>query len=185
LPIVGFILGFLVGAAAVQGIFGDGVFSTLTSWIAGLVLSLVFASISYFWWYAGALIAAGSTGAALGTALVHLFGGSAGWLVALFALIGFALFFVFAWKWALPIFIVLYNTAFIGATVVVAGVLLVINRIDRADLGYGNAIAIVNTSWWWSLVVIVLAAVGIASQWKTIATTRVPEERWVAAAPTV
>lgn len=181
LPILGFIFGFLVGGAGVHAIFGEGVFSTLTSWIVGVVLGVAFATISYFWWYAGALIAAGASGAALGTALVHAFGGTAGWLVTLFALIGFVAFFAAAMALALPIYIVLFNTAFVGATVVIAGLLLVIDRIDRADLGYGNVTAIVNNSWWWSLVVIVLAATGLASQWKALTTVDLPEERWATA----
>ncbi|HWV23496.1 MAG TPA: DUF4203 domain-containing protein [Thermomicrobiales bacterium] len=181
LPILGFMLGFLVGGAGVQAIFGDGVFSTLTSWIVGLVLGVIFAVVSYFWWYAGALIAAGSTGAALGTAIVH---NAAGWIVTLFAVIGFVLFFVLAMRLALPIYIVLFNTAFVGATVVVAGILLVFDRINRVDLGYGNAAAIINNSWWWTLVVIVLAAVGIASQWKALTTVKLPEEPWSPATPT-
>lgn len=178
LPILGFILGFLVGGAGVHAVFGDGVFSTLTSWIVGLILGLLFAAISYYWWYAGALIAAGSTGAALGTAIVH---NAAGWVITLFAILGFALFFVLAMRLALPIYIVLFNTAFVGATVVIAGLLLVIDRIDRADLGYGNVTALINNSWWWTLVVIVLAAVGIASQWKALTTTEIPADRWAPA----
>lgn len=135
LPILGFILGFLVGGAGVNAIFGDGVFSTITSWIVGFFLGLLFAAISYLWWYAGALIAAGSTGAALGTALVRAFGSNANWLIFLFAAIGFVLFFVVAFMLALPVYIVLVNTAFVGASVVIGGLLLVINKIDRVDLG--------------------------------------------------
>lgn len=181
LPILGFVVGFIVGGAGVNAIFGDGIFSTLTSWIVGFFLGLLFAAVSYLWWYAGALIAAGSTGAALGSALVHVFGGSANWVVFLFAGIGFVLFFVAAFALALPIYIVLVNTAFVGATVVIGGLMMVINKIDRSDLYQGNAVAIINDSWWWSIPVIVLAVVGIFSQLAAISTIALPEDRWTTA----
>ncbi|MGC4190803.1 MAG: DUF4203 domain-containing protein [Thermomicrobiales bacterium] len=183
LPILGFILGFLVGGAGVEAIFGDGIFSTLTSWIVGLILGLIFAAISYLWWYAGALIAAGSTGAALGTALVSAFGSNAHWLIFLFAAIGFVLFFVVAFVLALPIYIVLVNTAFVGATIVIAGLLLVIDKINRNELWGGNVVAIINESWWWTIPLVVLAAAGIFSQMSAMATIALPDERWTTATP--
>ena len=97
------------------------------------------------------------------------------------ALLGFIAFFILAFVLALPVYIVLINTALVGSTVVIGGVLLVINKIDRAHLGYGTVVAIVNYSWWWGLVAIVLAIVGIFSQLNTIATIALPEEKWVAA----
>jgi hypothetical protein len=183
LPILGFILGFLIGGAGVNAIFGDGVFSTITSWIVGFFLGLLFAAISYLWWYAGALLAAGSTGAALGTALVRAFGSDARWLIFLFAAIGFVLFIAIAFLLALPVYIVLVNTAFVGATVVIGGLLLVINKIDRADLGYGNVVAIINESWWWTIPMIVLAIAGIVSQLSAINSIHLQEEKWVPAQP--
>jgi hypothetical protein len=181
LPILGFILGFFVGAAGVQAVFGDGIFSTLTSWLVGLIVGVFFAAISYLWWYVGALIAAGSTGALIGTSLVRAFGGSAHWLLALFAVIGFIVVLVLAFMLALPVYIVLFNTAIAGATVVVAGFLLIIDKINRGELGDGTAVAIINESWWWMIPWIVLAAVGIASQLNNLASVVLPEERWAPA----
>lgn len=184
LPILAFIAGFVVGGAVIQTLFGNGIFSTLTSWLTGFLLGLIFAAISYAWWYAGALIAAGSTGAALGSAIVPAFGGSAGWLIFMFAAIGFVVFFALAFVLALPVYIVLVNTAFLGATVVIAGLLLMIDRIDRADLGYGNVVAVVNASWWWSIPVFFLSLIGILSQMNAISSIAIQEARWATAQPT-
>ena len=181
LPILGFFFGFLVGGAGVHAIFGDGIFSTLTSWMVGFVLGLIFALVSYFWWYAGALVAAGSTGALLGTALVRAFGSNAEWLILLFAIIGFVVGFMIAFMLALPIYIVLVNTAFAGATVVVTGFLMVIDKVDRADLGYGNVVATINESWWWTIPVAALAVAGIFSQLNSISSVILPKERWTTA----
>ena len=118
-----------------------------------------------------------------GTALVRAFGSNANWLIFLFAAIGFVLFFVVAFMLALPVYIVLVNTAFVGASVVIGGLLLVINKIDRVDLGQGNVVAIINESWWWTIPLIVLAFAGIFSQLNAIASIQLPEERWTTAAP--
>ena len=180
LPILGFFFGFLAGGAGVQAVLGDGLFSTLTSWVVGLLLGLVFASISYFWWYAGALIAAGSTGALLGTALVRIFT-QADWLILIFAILGFVVGFAVSLMLALPVYIVLVNTAFAGATVVVTGLLMVIDRVDRADLGYGNIVAAINDSWWWTIPVAALAIAGIFSQLKNMSQVALPDDRWTTA----
>ena len=52
LPLFGFVVGYLVGAQVVANLFGDGVFATLTSWVAGLVVALVFALLAGLWWWA-------------------------------------------------------------------------------------------------------------------------------------
>ena len=181
LPILGFFFGFLVGGAGVHAIFGDGVFSTLTSWLVGFILGLIFALISYFWWYAGALIAAGSTGALIGSAIVRAFGSNAEWLILIFAIIGFIAGFVIAMMLALPVYIVLVNTAFAGASIVITGLLMVIDKVDRADLVYGNAVATVNESWWWTIPVVALAIAGVFSQLKSTSTVVLPDERWTTA----
>lgn len=180
LPILGFILGFFIGAAGVTAIFGDGIFSTVTSWVVGLVVGIFLGAIAYFWWYIGALISAGSTGALLGTSIVRAFGSNAQWLLAIFAIIGFVLGFIIAVILALPIYIVLFDTAFAGATVVIVGVLLIINKVDRGEIGQGTAVAIINESWWWLIPWIVLVVVGVGSQLSNLKTIILPEDKWTA-----
>ena len=181
LPILGFILGFFLGAAGVNAIFGDGIFSTVTSWVVGLIVGILIAAIAYFWWYVGALISAGSTGALLGTGIVRAFGSNAQWLLALFAIIGFILGFIIAVVLALPIYIVLFNTAFAGATIVIVGVLMIINKVNRVEIGNGTAVTIINESWWWLIPWVVLAVVGVSSQLSNLRTIVLPEDRWTAA----
>lgn len=181
LPILGFFLGFFVGAAGVNAVFGDGIFSTVTSWVVGLIVGVFLGAIAYFWWYVGALISAGSTGALLGTGLVKAFGSDAQWLIAIFAIIGFILGFIIAVMLALPIYIVLFNTAFAGATIVIVGLLMVIDKVNRGEISEGTAVTIINESWWWTIPWIVLVVVGVGSQLSSLKTIVLPEDKWTAA----
>lgn len=183
LPLLGFIFGFFAGAAGVEAIFGDGFLSTVSGWVVGFFVGLLFAFISWFWWYAGVVVAAGTLGAILGTGLANLFGIDSEVVIFFFALIGFAAFLFFAFVSGLPIFLVIVNTALAGATIVITGLLLVINRVDRGELGYGTAIAIIEESWWWVLVSAVLAIAGIIVQLTQRASVQLPEDRWGHATP--
>jgi hypothetical protein len=184
LPIIGFFTGFFIGTIGMQALFGEGFLSTVLSWIAGFAVGIVFALISYLFWYAGALLAAGAAGASLGTGLMYLFGwNEIGLLMFLFGLAGFVLFFVGALLLNLPVYIVIVNTAFIGAFMTIGGVLLLFNQIDYQNLGAGVAVSIVDESFIWTLAWIVLSVAGIVSQINMIKDVTLPEERW-APAPT-
>ena len=66
LPLFGFVVGYLVGAQVVANLFGDGVFATLTSWVAGLVVAVLFAVLAGLWWWAAVVILFGVVGYELG-----------------------------------------------------------------------------------------------------------------------
>jgi hypothetical protein len=183
LPFLGFIAGFFVGAAGVTAIFDEGFLSSLTGIIVGLIVGLVFGLLAYLLWYVGALLAAGSTGALLGSALMNAIGVDSGWAVFIAAAIGAVLLFVVAFILALPIYVVIVNTAFVGAAGVITGILLIFNQFDRADLGYGLAWATIEESWLWAIAWLVLAVLGVLTQLRSIAVITLPEDRWTTASP--
>lgn len=178
LPMLGFVFGFFLGAAAIEAVWGDSFLSTATGWIVGIVAGIVFGFIAWYWWYAGVLLSAGVLGALLGTGLTRLFDIETDWIVFVFAAVGFIAALVVAWVLNLPIYMVILNTGLAGATVLVTGLLLVFNRVDRWELGDGTAVAIINESWWWALVSFVVAVVGIAFQLTTRTTATLPSDRW-------
>lgn len=181
LPIIGFVSGFFAGAAGVSAIFGDGFLSSVTGIGVGLVVGLVLAALSYFLWYVGALLAAGSTGALIGSGIMNGIGVDSGWVVFIGAAIGAVLVFAIAFMLALPVYVVIVNTAFLGASGAVAGLLLVINQVDRADVGYGLAWATIEESWLWLVAWLVLAVAGMFTQVQSIANITLPEDRWASA----
>jgi hypothetical protein len=179
LPLLGFLFGVFVGAAGVEALFGHGFLGSVASWLVGFAVGLLFGFLAWYWWYAGALLSAGVLGAALGTGLVRLFGGSSEWLLVVFGVAGFVLLVVVALVLNLPTYVVIVNTAVAGATVLVSGVLLVFNQVDHGEMGRGTAVAIINESWWWVLVVAVFSVIGILFQMTMRTALALPPDRWI------
>lgn len=188
LPIFGAVTGFFIGARVIQDLFGTGFLSTATSWIVGVVLAIGFALLAWFVWYAGAIIMAGAVGASLASGIVHaLFTNPWGWVLFIIALLGAILFAVIALALNLPIYIVIVNSALGGASLAVAGLLVLMGTITTAELANGATVAVVDESrfqgagWLWVLLWIIVAIVGIFFQLQSVASVRLPEERWVPA----
>jgi hypothetical protein len=179
LPILGFIAGFFLGTILVYQLAGDGILATVLSWVVGVVGGVAFALVSWYWWYFGVIIAAGSAGATIASGLAASFGAERQWVLLIVAIIGAALFAFAALVLDLPIYLVIVNTAIVGALAIVAGLLLILNRIDLDTLGDGHAVAIVNDSLGWWLLWIVLAGVGIALQLRFTMLVDLPVERYV------
>jgi hypothetical protein len=183
LPIWGFLVGFYLGSAGITSLLGDSFLSTGISWIVGFVAGLVFAALSYVFWYVGAILAAGSTGALVGSGIMAAINVENVWIVSLAALAGAVLIALIAIIIALPIYIVIINTAFVGATAVVAGVMLVFNTIELEGLSRGSAWAIINESWLWAIAWVIVAAIGLSLQLRAASLVLLPEDRWQQARP--
>ena len=188
LPVFGGIAGFFVGARVIQDVFGTGFLSTATSWIVGIVVGLAFALLSYFVWYAGAIIMAGAVGASLFSGILHaLFSNPWGVVLFIVALIGALIFAVGALILNLPVYIVIVNSALAGASLAIAGLLTIFGTIQVLELANGATLAVVNetrlgnASWLWVLAWIVLAVAGIFYQLRSMTEVQLPEEKWVPA----
>jgi hypothetical protein len=188
LPVFGAVTGFFVGARVMQDLFGTGFLSTTVSWIVGIVVALVFALLSWYVWYAGAIIMAGAVGASLFSGILHaLFANPWGVVLFIVALIGALVFAVGALVLNLPIYIVIINSALGGAALAVAGLLTVLGTTTTVELANGVTVAVVDEArfqgagWLWVLAWIVLAVAGIFYQLRSVDEIRLPEERWVPA----
>lgn len=183
LPIWGFIAGFITGAAGVTALFGDGFLATGLGLIVGLVVGVLFALISYLYWYFTVVIVAAYAGGILGASLFASIGIDSSWVLFIIA-IGFGLLFALAALiFDYPIYLVIVNTAMAGSAIVIGGALLVFNKFDRDDVGTGALWERINDHWYLWLVWIAGAAIGIGAQLAMRAATQLPEERWTRMAP--
>jgi len=178
LPIVGFVTGFYIGAAATRAILNESFLGNATAVIVGLVVGAALGILAYMLWYIGALISAGTTGALIGSSIMNTIGVNSGWAVTIVALASGLLLFLIAFKLALPIWVVIVNTALLGAAGAIAGALLIFNQIDRSDLGYGVAWAAIEESWFWLIAWAIVAIAGLGAQSQAIASITLPEDRW-------
>jgi hypothetical protein len=178
LPMFGFLAGFIAGVTGMDALLGGGVFSTITGWAVGIVLGLLLAALSYVFWYAGVLIAAGATGAQLGSGVMGAFGADDGFLVVMVMAVLATLFVVVALVLALPVWVVIFYMAISGAVGIVTGFLLMINTFGIEELDKGTAWAAVNASILWVLVWAACAAVGMWVQVRWITDLEIPDQRW-------
>ena len=138
LPLLGFVVGYLVGAQVVENLFGDGVFATLTSWVAGLVVAVLFAVLAGLWWWAAVVILFGVVGYELGYGVLVAIGFNDPGLLPFIA--GLAVGIVLAALAIVldaPTLLVALVAAFGGAAYVVAGLYLILNQITVDQLKDG------------------------------------------------
>ena len=169
LPIWGFFAGFLFGAQVLQDFFGDGFLATTASWIVGAIIGLLFAVLSYLFWYVAVVIVFASVGYWLGWGFMTLIGFSdTGFVAFAIGLLLGAVFAVAAFVTGVPLAALVVITAVGGAHVLIAGVLVIFGSVAVADLGDGvvRAIILENVGWW--LAALGLAVLSIVFQLKTI-----------------
>jgi hypothetical protein len=171
LPIWGFFIGFLFGAGFVTALFGDGFLSTALSWIVGFGFAVVFALLSYLYYWFAVIFLGGSIGYALGLSLMawlNITGNLIVFIVAIAFAVVFALAFVFL---RVPKYLVLVATSFGGAFAAIVGVALILNRVPLAALQAGIAGAYVrdSLSFVWLAAAIVLGVIGYFYQSRLVA----------------
>ncbi len=137
LPLFGFIVGFGVGAQIVTAIFGDGFFSTLTSWVAGFIVGAVFAVLAGLWWWAAVVILFGVVGYELGSGLLIAIGLDPGLITFIAGLVVGVGLAVIAIVLDAPTLLVAAVTALGGSAYLVAGVYLLLDQITVQQLQNG------------------------------------------------
>ncbi len=140
LPLWGFLAGLVLGADLVTCVTGLGLFSTLAGWLAGAGLGVVLAAMAGLW-FTGAVVVLGvGLGAAVGSGLLAVAGLDGG-LITLVAGVGAGAALGVAIILAdLPSVLVAAVTGYGGAVWATTGMLLLVGRIDVADLyGVGPA----------------------------------------------
>jgi len=173
LPIWAFFFGFLFGAGAVTALFGDGFLSTATGWVIGFGVGVLFAILSYlFYWFAVVFIGA-SVGYTMGLGLLAWLGNGGGNLAGfIFGLVGALIVAGIVVVLRVPKYLIILLTAVAGAFAAVAGLALIFNRLTLAQLdtgSFGAFHAVQDLNWIWPLAAVVLAVVGIVYQMRMTA----------------
>lgn len=164
LPFWGFFAGFALGAATITQLLGDAFLGTVTGWVVGLIVGLIFAVLSYFIYFLGVAILAGSIGYALGSALVFLVFPDSSLVAFIVGLImaiivaGITLAFNLQ-KWA-----VILLTSVGGASTLIAAVLLFFGRVDVNDIVGDMVGPVLADSFIWLAVWIALVVSGVLVQ---------------------
>jgi Domain of unknown function (DUF4203) len=185
LPIWGFIFGFGLGAQTIQAIFGTGFLSDITSWIVGFVVALIFASLSYLFYFAAVALVAGSLGYALGagimlaitpnlTLIAWMIGMAAGIVLAVAVLV-----------LNVQKAVIVVATALLGAGIIVGTFLFMFGGLPAAELTENPVRAALQDSLLWTFTFLLIAGLGMAGQFLTTRRWEVVAyNRWDEPAPT-
>jgi hypothetical protein len=168
IPVWGAFSGFFVGAGIVGAVTGDGFLSTVVGWLVGLAVALLFALLAYLYYELSVVIAMGAIGFSLGTAAMVALGVSWSWVIVLVGVLAAVFLAGIAIVGDLPMVILMVLTALAGASTVVFGLMLVVGVIDLGDLDSAATTQAVDDDWWWYAISILVAAVGIAAQFRAV-----------------
>ena len=166
LPIWGFFFGFGLGAQAIMAISpNDAFLATITSWVVGFIVALVFAALAYLFYIAAVAIVSFSLGysATIGllTALgLPLAGGLIAWLIAV--VVGVALA-VVVLRFNIQKIVIELATAFLGAGTIV-GVFVLLFGGPAAQVMQNPVKYVLANSPLWLIVFVVLGVLGWVAQ---------------------
>jgi len=167
LPILGFFVGLGLGAQLAARILNEQYLSSPLAWVIAIVIGLVIATIAFLWWYVSVALTIGGLGYAIG------YGGAVGLGVGnptglvIAGLVVAVVFALAALLLKVPIFIVILVTAFWGASALIGGVLIMLNRIEPGQLRNGTVDVVLHSTPLWLAVWVGLGIIGVLVQWFT------------------
>lgn len=162
LALWGAFVGFGMGATLVATLTDQGVLATALSWVAAIVLAVTFALLAYVFYAVAVVLAFASMGFVLGRTLAVALGAGEPWVLTLVGVAGGLVLGLLAVVTNLPEAILVVVSALAGASVAVAGLLLLLDVLDVGDLAQAQ-VRIVDQPLWW-VGQLVLAVVGIVVQ---------------------
>jgi len=182
ISLFGAFVGFLLGAGLVAGVTDSGFGQLALSWLVGIVGAVLFGVLAYFSYQIAVVIGMAGIGFAIGTTVMAAVGvGSQVATVAVGLLAG-ALLAVIAIATDLPAVILVVLTALAGASVTVAGVMVIAGSIGVNRLTAEAVTAEMGRGWWWYVLYGGLALLGIIAQLRSRG-PRTMRQQWGSPAP--
>jgi hypothetical protein len=165
LPLWGFFFGLMLGAQSMQALFGTGFLSTVTSWVVGFVVGLLFAGLSYLFYAAAVAIIAGSLGYALTVGVLLAIGMQMGFLAWLIGIVVAVIFAVGTLMLNIQKWVIIIATSLAGAAVVFGAYFAMFNPFP--NLIENPIKAYLSASPFLMIVTFLLAAAGIVFQFRS------------------
>jgi hypothetical protein len=164
LPIWGFFAGFLLGAQTIHFLFNVGLFATVTGWVVGFFVGMLFALLSYLFYFVAVGVVSFSLGYGATIGILAWIGLEAGFLVWIIAVVvGIALT-VVVYLFNLQKYAIIVATAVSGTSTIIYTLLVVFNGALAVSL-FDNPVQVaIDNSFWWLLFFLIVAAFGIVFQ---------------------
>jgi hypothetical protein len=164
LPIWGFFTGFVLGAQTIDFLFNTGLFATVTGWVVGFFVGLIFAVLAYLFYFIAVGIISFSLGYGATVALLSWIGLSTGFLLWLIAVIVGVALAVVVYMFNVQKYAIIVATAVGGTGMIIYTFLAVFNGAAAVSLLNNPVGMAVTNSFGWLLFFLVVAGMGIAGQ---------------------
>jgi len=164
LPIWGFFFGFFLGAQSIQLLFGQEFLSTVTSWVVGFIVAIIFAVLSYLFYIAAVIIIAGALGYGVGVAIMGLFSADLTLLTWIVGIVLGVILAVVTVRFNLAKYVIIIATGLSGAAVAIATLVVGIENVQLLSLAENPVRLITSGSFLWSFLYILMAGAGIVLQ---------------------
>jgi hypothetical protein len=161
----------------------------VTSWVVGFVVALVFAVLSYLFYFFAVALIAGSLGYALGVGIMLALTPNLNFVAWLVGMVVGIIFAIGITVLNIQKYIVIVATAMLGAGVITGALLLILGQLPSSEIVANPVQFVLQTSPFWLIFYALVAAAGIIAQWVTSRRYQIEEyNRWdeyyVADAPT-
>ena len=164
LPIWGFFAGFMLGAQTIDYIFNAGFLATITGWVVGFFVGLLFAVLSYLFYLLAVGILSFSLGYGATIGILAWLGLEAGFLLWLIAVVvGVALAYI-VYRFNIQKYAIIIATAVGGTGVIIYTLLVIFNDTLAVALLENPVRLAIEQSFWWLLFFLVVAGFGIVFQ---------------------
>ena len=173
LPIWGFFAGFLLGANGIAYLFGETFLATATGWVVGFLLGLLFAVLSYLFYWVAVILLGGALGYQLTLGILQWINADFDGIVAFtLALIVGGIFAVGFLMLHMPAVLVIVTSAIVGAGAAVAGVIIGLGLVPYQEIegGIWGVHETHDLGAIWLIAAIVLAFAGGIYQARTVST---------------
>lgn len=172
IPIWGVFAGFSVGAGAIAAITDEGVLSSAAGWIVGVVVGLVFGALAYLYFEVSIVLGMSAIGFVLGSSLMVALNVTWTWVIVAVGVVVGAGLAAISIVGELPMLLLTVLTAFSGSTVMVAGMMLFVGKLNTADLSEADVVSRIQDGAGWWVLYVVLAFAGILAQFRSLESIR-------------
>jgi hypothetical protein len=179
LPIWGFFAGFFLGAQTISFLFSDGFLATITGWVVGFFVGLLFAVLSYLFYFIAVGIVSFSLGYGATVGILGWIGLDVGFIVWLIAVVAGIALAVVVYLFNLQKYAIILATAIGGTGVIIYTLLALFNGALAVSLLENPVRLAIENSFWWLLFFLVVAGLGIVVQIQTSRAYEVEDyNRW-------
>jgi len=164
LPIWGFFFGFGLGIQTIQALLGDGSLATITSWVVGFIVALVFAVLAYLFYIAAVAIIAGSLGYSAAVGLLMAIGMNMNFIVWLIGIVAAVVLAVIVLRFNIQKWVIIIATGILGAGTILGSFILMFN--PGAKVLENPVQAVLKSSPFLMILFLIVAVVGIIAQFR-------------------